>query len=466
MATALIAPPLDDGTAQGTAKESTPLEALPLAPEGVAAEEAARKEAAALAARKRYEEDQATLRALRMALRWIMDKLFQARRWESFFEPVDPNEDSSYWELVKEPMDLSTLLARVDQRRYMTAAQFLADVALIPAGERQYWNDLPAGVRHISRACALEDEARSLVETAVPAELRSRLEKILAAGGPAPAPEGLHTAMGLLEDGTMPQPAKGKGAKGKEDEAPVLGRRPSRLAGDEISNRIIHTDPEAQRRRIKALKRSESGVPEGKQKLDKAAVEEEPIIAIVEGSDMDLDAEDEQITAMEDVEGAPATVTLPSAVDVDAAAPVGKSNKEGTAIEEEAEEIEICMSPLPSANQNGEPCQHVDGISKREKGINTSKAGQAKPVAAIGAPLGEHEQVLSDSQRSQITILSEKLAECTGGLSLEGLEEIHAQLGRLAYERRNETDREMVADAAVVTAIELSNKLYAAMRGQ
>ena len=55
----------------------------------------------------------------------------------------------------------ATLLARVDGRRYSHPAQYTSDAALIPAGERQFWGDDPAGVRPISRACALEDEIRA-----------------------------------------------------------------------------------------------------------------------------------------------------------------------------------------------------------------------------------------------------------------------------------------------------------------
>lgn len=45
------------------------------------------------------------------------------------------------------PMDLATLLARVDDRQYPTVKAFLAAVALIPAAEKQYWGNDPEGVR-------------------------------------------------------------------------------------------------------------------------------------------------------------------------------------------------------------------------------------------------------------------------------------------------------------------------------
>ena len=126
------------------------------------------------------EQQEAVMRTFRMALRYIMDKLFQMRRYEQFCEPVDPQEDALYYEVVLRPIDLSTILARVDAHAYTSVEQFLDDIGLIVAGERQYWGDLPAGVRHISRACALEDEVRGMVGSVIDGELRKKLADIAA----------------------------------------------------------------------------------------------------------------------------------------------------------------------------------------------------------------------------------------------------------------------------------------------
>lgn len=52
---------------------------------------------------------------------------------------------------VTEPMDLETLLARVDARRYGTAAAHLADARLIAAAASQFWAGDPAAVREVRR---------------------------------------------------------------------------------------------------------------------------------------------------------------------------------------------------------------------------------------------------------------------------------------------------------------------------
>lgn len=139
---------------------------------------------------KRYETDQATLRGLRMVLRDVTTRALSSRRWQAFAEPVTAEEDPDYAARVPRPMDLSTLLARVDAGRYATPGRYLADVALLPDAERAYWGDSPRGARAVSRACALEDELREALAAALAArsDLCTGLEAIAEAGGPAPAP--------------------------------------------------------------------------------------------------------------------------------------------------------------------------------------------------------------------------------------------------------------------------------------
>ena len=84
---------------------------LPVAPEGLAMQaeaETARREAEA---RRLWEEDEAALRSLRMALREITTKLLCARQWKEFWDPVDPEDDPGYYAQV--PHFLAPPLRRV-----------------------------------------------------------------------------------------------------------------------------------------------------------------------------------------------------------------------------------------------------------------------------------------------------------------------------------------------------------------
>lgn len=55
---------------------------------------------AAEAARK-WEEDDAALRSLRMGLRDIATRLLCSRQWKDFWEPIDPEDDPEYYARVR-----------------------------------------------------------------------------------------------------------------------------------------------------------------------------------------------------------------------------------------------------------------------------------------------------------------------------------------------------------------------------
>lgn len=211
---------------------------LPVAPEAVAAEAARMEQEAHVLARKAYEEDQAALRALRMALREITMKLLRNRKWEVFWEPPSLEYDPEYWKAVAQPMDLATILARIDGRHYSTPSQYLADMALIPKAEEQLWRDDPKGYKEISRAHALEDEARTLVAATVPVTLRDALEAIAARGGPALPPTNMPEEKPLAVEGEF-----------TNDFKRITRQR------DAVDDWIVHKDPEVERRRILSEKK-------------------------------------------------------------------------------------------------------------------------------------------------------------------------------------------------------------------
>ena len=93
-----------------------------------------------------------------------------------------------YQEQIKQPIDLTAILDRVNGNYYRGSSQFLDDISTISSAEKEYWKDNPSGVKFIDRACALEDEAAVLVAANVPEALQEKLEAMFAKGGPAPRP--------------------------------------------------------------------------------------------------------------------------------------------------------------------------------------------------------------------------------------------------------------------------------------
>ncbi|XP_029837885.2 ATPase family AAA domain-containing protein 2 isoform X1 [Ixodes scapularis] len=124
--------------------------------------------------RLRQQED-ATLRELRLFLRDILTKLQRDRRYAMFAKPVDASEVPDYHSVIAQPMDLETMMVKVDLHQYHSVAEFLGDVDLICSNALEYNPDrdpTDKNIRH--RAYALQDAAHALVDT----ELDWEFEKI------------------------------------------------------------------------------------------------------------------------------------------------------------------------------------------------------------------------------------------------------------------------------------------------
>ncbi|XP_064605176.1 ATPase family AAA domain-containing protein 2-like isoform X2 [Liolophura sinensis] len=125
--------------------------------------------------KKMEQQEEATNRELRLFLRDALNKIARDRKFNIFAKPVDVEEVPDYYEIVKHPMDLSTMMSKIDLHLYQSVKEFLADIGLICSNALEYNPDKdPAGraIRH--RACALRDTAHSIVEN----ELDPEFEKL------------------------------------------------------------------------------------------------------------------------------------------------------------------------------------------------------------------------------------------------------------------------------------------------
>ncbi|CAI9736477.1 family AAA domain-containing 2B [Octopus vulgaris] len=117
-----------------------------------------------LAKLKSHEE--ATLRELRLFLRDIWNKLAKCRKFAIFMRPVDIEDVPDYYDIVKEPMDLNSMLKKIDNEMYPTAQEFLDDIDLIWRNALEYNPDSDStgkAIRH--RVCALKDMAYAVVNS-------------------------------------------------------------------------------------------------------------------------------------------------------------------------------------------------------------------------------------------------------------------------------------------------------------
>ncbi|KAM9200291.1 ATPase family AAA domain-containing protein 2 [Mergus octosetaceus] len=122
------------------------------------------------------EEEEDTLRELRIFLRDITHRLATDRRFREFAKPVDPQKVPDYATRIKEPMDLSTVLTKIDLRQYLAAGDYLKDIDLICNNALEYYPDQRSTDHH--RAYVLQDTAYSMVRNEMDTEFGRLCEQI------------------------------------------------------------------------------------------------------------------------------------------------------------------------------------------------------------------------------------------------------------------------------------------------
>lgn len=129
---------------------------------------------------KRLEEqEEATLRELRLFLRDVTNRLSQDKRFKAFTKPVDLDEVPDYAEVIKQPMDLSTVLTRIDLHKYGTVKEYLEDVDLIWQNALEYNPDRDPSDRQIRhRACALKDTVHAIIKDELDEDFEQICEEI------------------------------------------------------------------------------------------------------------------------------------------------------------------------------------------------------------------------------------------------------------------------------------------------
>ncbi|NWX67459.1 ATAD2 protein, partial [Alca torda] len=150
-----------------------PLEILPVAPPPKP------RELTEEEIRQLEEQEEDTLRELRIFLRDVTHRLAVDRRFRAFTKPVDPEEVPDYDAVIKQPMDLSAVLSKIDLHQYLTAGDFLKDIDLICSNALEYNPDKDPGDRLIRhRACTLRDTAYAIVREEMDEDFEQSCEEI------------------------------------------------------------------------------------------------------------------------------------------------------------------------------------------------------------------------------------------------------------------------------------------------
>ena len=83
------------------------------------------KESTVTEVEKIEESEESTMRTLRIFLRNIVTRLAQDKRFKEFTKPVDLEEVPDYQKVVEHPMDLSTIMCKIDSHQYQTVKDML-----------------------------------------------------------------------------------------------------------------------------------------------------------------------------------------------------------------------------------------------------------------------------------------------------------------------------------------------------
>ncbi|XP_075661051.1 ATPase family AAA domain-containing protein At1g05910 [Castanea sativa] len=136
----------------------------------------------------KVEAEQHALRRLRMCLRDVCNRVLYDKRFSAFHFPVLDEDAPNYRSIIQNPLDMSTLLQRVDSGQYVTCSTFAQEVDLIVSNAKAYNRDDYNGARIVSRAYELRDAVHGMLSQMDPA-LVAYCDKIAAQGGPMHLPD-------------------------------------------------------------------------------------------------------------------------------------------------------------------------------------------------------------------------------------------------------------------------------------
>lgn len=155
-----------------------PLETLPVAspprPRELSREEVSRI----------LRQREAVLRELRVFLRDATNKLLAERKFKEFVKPVDPEEVPDYYDIIAQPMDLGTVMKKIDEHRYSFPKEWIADVDLIARNALEYNPECDSESRLLRhRAVALQDMAHSFLDHELSEDFEKQCEDIVESFG-------------------------------------------------------------------------------------------------------------------------------------------------------------------------------------------------------------------------------------------------------------------------------------------
>ncbi|KAM4704921.1 ATPase family AAA domain-containing protein 2 [Rhinophrynus dorsalis] len=397
------------------------LEVLPVAPppepRPLTAEELKRLE----------EQEENTLRELRLFLRDVSHRLAIDKRFRVFTKPVDPEEVPDYVTVIAQPMDLSTVISKIDLHKYQTVKEYLKDVDLICSNALEYNPDKDPSDRLIRhRACTLKDTTYAIIKEELDEEFEKLCEEIQESrkkrgfSGSKYAPSYYHV---LPKQNNS---TDGRKAETEHSEKPGLSGVPVAAS----------TPTAAQTRKPKRRNRWKSGCFPRKKKFTQSLKDDK----IDEEAESEIDQENESSidhTEIELLDESSMEAEIDASVTNGHSEPLVKQTLKASG----NTNISEPTSPSPVV-ENGERCESNDKcIVRMTRGrqlqveqqqlINVEKAMEilSEPTPALNV------------DKEQLKILLSKVVEKSNGYNVFQLEKLYALLSQCIYRHRKSYDK-------------------------
>ncbi|KAF9569579.1 ATPase AAA domain-containing protein 2B [Mortierella alpina] len=403
------------------------------------------------------EHDEYVLRELRISLRTVVDELFKERKFKPFFRPVEPEEFPDYYEIVKKPMDLTTVSDKINDFMYLDVKEFLSDIDLIADNTRLY-NDIHDPSRIIYRARDLQDVAHAMVSRLDP-ELIIETEKTAARrrqeakAHQRPQGERISRRRLGLEAPAVPDDPEMYlrnrtvmsklmlDANAREDSADISVKEEGGQNVDDLNDGSRYHDGE------------ESGTslsmpPSAAASVAASSIPPTPTVAVTPGSlpvsssevgvmngKMEVDSPRQ---SQEDPE-----VAKPSGADVMAGYKMNHvdDGKEPSSISPGTNTLVVAVDAVTSADGTG-ATESVDGAStslRKDEGQPTQGAVDVQEEAEEAKEEEEHMEMVLE--QGDVAGLQAILVHDTEGSSVEELDQLRAALYEIIWEHRHEWDK-------------------------
>uniref|UniRef100_A0A8D3DTS5 ATPase family AAA domain-containing protein 2 n=1 Tax=Scophthalmus maximus TaxID=52904 RepID=A0A8D3DTS5_SCOMX len=359
------------------------------------------------------EQEENTLRELRLFLRDVTKRLATDKRFNIFSKPVDIEEVSDYLEVIRKPMDLSTVMTKIDTHKYLTVKEFLVDIDLICSNALEYNPDKDPGdkvIRH--RASSLKDTAHAIFAAELDPEFDRMCEEIKEA----------------------------RRKRGKKIFSVKPNGKSMFFTFRKLSVGHSHSEQKAPRK-VRRRPSWGRGIIRKKKNYKKGLEEEE---------------EDEPEAEVEAAGPSDSCLTLDeeSSCDITGPQPNGH-HPHALSTEEESSNEPPVAAPAepPEANDatdeptyKGEESKAKRGESEKKVELHFLEQLTAEMAEEEPQPVPQHPPVVVDHQ--QLTVLLDMVVKKSEGYNVEQLERLYSVLSQCIYQYRREYDKTQLLEVS------------------